>query len=50
VVLSKENGPEIFEEFGEQLFADWVEVESGNWKPPDPLEKENPTKKYFGAH
>lgn len=50
IVSSKENGPEIFDEFGEQLDADWVEDESGNWKPPTPREKEDPPKKYFGAN
>jgi hypothetical protein len=49
VVLSKENGPEIFNEFGEQLFADWVEVESGNWKPLTPRDEDKSSKKYFGA-
>lgn len=50
VVSSKENGQEIFKEFGEQLDADWVEVESGNWKPPAPRDKGESSKKYFGVN
>jgi len=49
VVSREEDGSEIFEKFGEQLFADWVEVESGNWKPPTPREKAMSSQKYFGA-
>jgi D-aminopeptidase len=49
VVSSKENGTQIFEEFGEQLDADWVEVESGNWKPPAPRKEGESSKKYFGV-
>ena len=49
VVLSREDGPEIFKEVVEQLFSDWIEVESGNWKPPLPREKGESSKKYFGA-
>jgi hypothetical protein len=30
------------------LARDWVAVESGQWEPPDPREKD-PEKKYFGA-
>lgn len=50
VVSSKENGPEIFKEFGEQLDADWVKVESGNWKPPAPRKRKESDKKYFGVN
>ncbi len=50
VVSSKEYGSEIFEEFGEQLFTDWIEVESGNWERPAPKNKQESSKKYFGAN
>ncbi len=50
VVSGKENGQEIFKEFGEHLDADWVEVESGNWKPPAPRDKGESSKKYFGVN
>jgi hypothetical protein len=50
VALSSEDGSEILKEFGEQLTADWVEVESGNWKSPAPREKKDLSKKYFGAN
>jgi D-amino peptidase len=49
VVLSREDGSEIFKKVGEQLFSEWVEVESGNWKPPVPIEEGESSKKYFGA-
>jgi D-amino peptidase len=49
VVLNQEKGPEIFKEIEEQLFSEWIDVESGHWKQPAPQEKGPSSKKYFGA-
>jgi D-amino peptidase len=49
VILSSEIGSEIFKDVGEQLFSDWIEVESGNWESPVPREKGESSRKYFGA-
>ena len=48
VIDTHDNAGKIYTEYGEKLFAVWVEVESGLWKPPTPPEKKKTKKKYFG--
>jgi hypothetical protein len=43
-----ENGTEIRKAFWQNLSADWVAVESGEWTPPASSNEET-GKKYFGA-
>jgi D-aminopeptidase len=48
VIDTHENARKIYTEYGEKIFATWVEVESGLWKPPSPPEKKDTKRKYFG--
>lgn len=45
----QDNSEKIFREFREKLFQRWVEVESGTWSPPEPVQQTGTKMKYFGA-
>jgi D-amino peptidase len=49
VVRNLENFDKIREEMFNNFESVWVEVESGQWKPPTPTKKQDEKKKYFGV-